>query len=450
MKLVSLSLLVTGVLGAVSQYCAGFEDSKKPRQLTVKVGSDSSILMYHIADISSSNIPMIIDDQVLRLEPNGFGICTESKASLGRCDAVGTFMVKFDDLHHHLVNKFAYAGEKVNLTISKEGLYCVVTYQEGAELSNVKVVEKHSYGYLPLPRYEKMKVSYLLGALLILTLCAMKYILKDKRPECISSINGYIVVLLLVEMAQVEWKVLTLMRQNRSETDAVLNFVDISSGVDVFYIAGTLGMYYELSVGSSFFKKQNCEKMTLPPLLKRWLLFMGCVGLLAVFQPILKRLFPLQLFVSIRLLYQICFSIAWISTVCILWRNSKITHRKTLDPVFAKKYQRSRLCLIFIPIAIHLVSFENVMVVMNAISNEYYYYHLGDFGKNMKGNFTFVLEFSLNQNYLFVLLKHLPEFSMLLVHWSFLYIWRPSLLDKTEFENNDDRRLADGIDEIKL
>jgi hypothetical protein len=449
MKLVSLSLLVTGVLGAVSQYCAGFEDSKKPRHLTVKVGSDTSVLLYHIADVTSSNIPMIIDDQVLRLEPNGFGICTESKASQGRCDAVGTFMVKFDDTHHHLINKFAHAGEKVELTISREGLYCVVTYQQRAKLSHIKVVEKHSYGYLPLPLYETMKVFYLLGALMILTVCALKYRYKGQRSSCVNCINGFSSVLFLAKGTQVELKLLALMLQNRLETDTLLNFLDISSGIDVFYIVGTLAMYYELSAGFFCLNKGDREKMAFQPFVRRWLLFMGCSVLLVLFQPLLKRLLPLQLFVSVRLLYQIVFSISWISMVYIMWKNSKITHREMLDPVFAKKYQRSRLCLIFIPIAIHLVSFGSAMVLMSAISNESHS-RLDDFGKDMERRVTSVLESSLNQNYLFVLFKHLPEFSMLLVLWAFMYIWRPSLLHKTESENIHDHKLADGMDEIKL
>jgi hypothetical protein len=75
---------------------------------------------------------------------------------------------------------------------------------------------------------------------------------------------------------------------------------------------------------------------------------------------------------------------------------------------------------------------------------------LGDFGKDMEGKFTSVLESSLNQNFLFVLLKHLPEIPMLLVLWAFIYIWRPSLLDQTECENIHGHKLADGMDEIKL
>jgi hypothetical protein len=58
--------------------------------------------------------------------------------------------------------------------------------------------------------------------------------------------------------------------------------------------------------------------------------------------------------------------------VYIMWKNSKLTHREIVDPIFAKKYQHSRLFLISIPIAVSFVSFGGVMVTVSAISNGSY------------------------------------------------------------------------------
>jgi hypothetical protein len=445
MKLVSLSLLITGVLGAVSQYCAGFEDSKKPRQLTVRVGSDTSVLMYHIADISSSNIPMIIDDQVLRLEPNGFSICTESKASQGHCDAVGTFMVKFDDTRHHLIiNKFAYAGEKVNLTISKEGLYCVVTYQQRTKLSHIKVVEKHSYGYLPLPLYEKMKVFYLLGALLIITLCALKFSFKCERRALIGTISQDISILLSAKTAQILSKILVLSVQNLSGTKDV----DLKAMADAIYTEITFIIYYKLSSGIFGIKEEEMAKIQFEPFFRIWMFFMLLGVTLLYPKPLPQGLISLELYAA-GFLSGIARFIIWIYVVNIMWKNSKITLRKIVDPVFAKKYQRSRLCLISIPVAVCLVSFGGVVIVMSAISNGYYS-RLGDFGKDMKGNFIFVLESSLSQNYFFVLLRHLYEFSILFVQWAFLFIWNFHLIDRTGFKDFHNSELADGSGDIRI
>jgi hypothetical protein len=237
--------VVTGVFGAVSQYCAGFEDSKKPRHLTVNVGSDTSVLLYHVPDVSSSNIPMVIDDQVLQLEPKGFGICTERKASQGHCDAVGTFTVKFDDTHYGLINKFAHSGEKVNLTIAKEGLYCVVTYQEGTELSHIKVLEKHSYGYLPLPLYETIKVFFLLSALLIITFASFLLKFIDERTGRVGSIHSQNFILLLNKSIQVQSRLLIL-----SWKPTLLKFVNASTGIDVADMIGTCMICYEFIAGN--------------------------------------------------------------------------------------------------------------------------------------------------------------------------------------------------------
>jgi hypothetical protein len=437
-------LLVTGVLGAVSQYCAGFEDSKKPRHLTVNVGSDTSVLLYHIADVTSSNIPMVIDDQVLQLEPNGFGICTETKASQGRCDAVGTFTVKFDDTHHHLINKFAHAGEKVNLTISKEGLYCVVAYQEGTELSHIKVLEKHSYGYLPLPLYEKMNVFYSLGALLIITLCALKYSFKCERRALIGTIYQDISVLLGAKLAQILWKTLVLSIQNFFGT----KYVDLEAMVDTIYMEVTFIIFYKLSAGIFGLKEEEKAKIQFEPFFGRWLFFMLSFVALLHSQPLPQGLIPFELYVA-AFLTGIARFIIWIYLVYIMWKNSKITRRKIVDPIFAKKYQRSRLCLISIPVAVYLVSFGGKLIVMSAISNGCYS-GLGDFGKDMKGNFTFVLESSLSQNYFFVLLRHLYEFSMVFVQWAFLIIWNFHLIDRTDFKDFNSSELAEGSGDIKI
>jgi hypothetical protein len=417
---------VTGVLGAVSQYCAGFEDSKKPRHLTVNVGSDTSVLLYHVPDVSSSNIPMVIDDQVLQLEPKGFGICTETKASQGHCDAVGTFTVKFDDTHYGLINKFAHAGEKVELTISREGLYCVVTYQQRAKLSHIKVVEKHSYGYLPLPLYETMKVFLVRVALLVMTLWALMYTFKGERRANMGIIYEDIAALIVTRWNQVGWKILALKIQNLLGTDQP-KFVSLKGEIDISYMVLTFMIYDNLSAHIFDFKKEEMEKMTSQAMLRKCILG----GTLVSVAQLPQRLFPSQLSVFIDFLSEAIISIVWMHIFTL--KNIKITQRKMVDPVFAENYQRSKLCLLSIPIAVSLVSFGCVMIVLSVISNESLS-RLGGFGNDMKGSFTSVLEPSLNQNFLFVLLRR-SEYSMLFLQYAFLFIWRPHLRNRVEFED---------------
>jgi hypothetical protein len=449
MKFLSLSLLATGVFGAVSQYCTGFEDSKKPRQLTVEVGSDTSVLLYHITDVGSSNIPLVVNDEVLQLEPNGFGICTQKKASQGHCDAVGTFTVQLDNAQYDTINRVALAGEKVDYAVSKEGVYCAVMYQEGPELSHLKVVEKHSYGYLPLSLYEAMNVFHLLFALLIPTILALVYTFKGKKRACIGTIYQDIGLLLVAKFNQVAWKSLFLSIQNLFETNWMMKFVDVTTAIDMGYKVFTFVIFYKLSAGIFGFSKEDREKMTFQPPFRRCLLVMGLGGILASLQPLLRRLLPLQLFVFVGIISEIILSIVWIPMVYIMWKNSKVTHREIVDPVFAKKYHRSKICLICIPVAVSVISIASVLVIMNAISSGSYS-RSGDFGSDMQGNFTSLLESSLNQHFLFVLLKHLSEFSMLFVQWAFLLIWKPHLLDRTEFENIHGDELAEGSGEVKL
>jgi hypothetical protein len=447
MKFLWLCLLVTGVLSAVSQHCVGFEDSEKPRELIVEVGSDTSVLLYHLIDVASSNIPFDINDEILQLEPNGFGICTQEKSSKGLCDTVGTFCLKFDATHHDLINKLAHAGEKVSLTISEEGLYCAVIYQEGAALSHVKVVEKHSYGYLPLPLYATKGVLYLLNSLLLTTYSVLEYAFKDKIKAYNGAISPDISRLILAKKFQLTLKSLSLSIQNSLETHGAQQYVNISTAIDTIYMAITFVLYYKSSAGIFGFHKNNTDVMNVQSFSKSCLLLMIFSGILVSFQPILHKIFPQQLLMITRFFSQIVLSTVWIPMVYILWKNSSATQKDTEDPIFAKKYYRSKLCLFWIPITTSIISLAGVMVVMSTTSKDA---HSVNFSNCMQKISFLSMESSLNQNNLFVLLKYLPEFSMLFVFWAMLLIWRPSMIKKTDLESTHNNEIVEEIKEEKL
>jgi hypothetical protein len=430
-------LLATGAFGAVSQHCVGFEDSKKPRELIVKVGSDTSVLLYHITDVASSNIPFDINDEVLLLEPNGFGICTEERASMGFCDAVGTFSLKFDDTHHDLINKFVHAGEKVNLTISEEGLYCAVMYQEGAELSHTELIEKHSYGYLPLPLYWTRSALDLLNRLLMITYVAMEYIFKDENEAYNGSISKDISNLILAKKYQLLLNDVFLSIQNSLEAQGVLRLVNFSTAIDTIYLLITFLLYYKSSDGIFGFDKKNTEKMA--QLFSKTSLFgMICSGIAIYFHP------ARQLLVIARFYFQIVLSTVWIPMVYAMWNNSNIPKGEIENPVLAKKHYLSKLCLFWTPLTTSIISFTGVIVIMIASSNDSYS-HSGNSSNYMQTISFHSMEFSLNQNYLFVLLKQLPEFSILFVEWALLLIWRPSRVRKTDLESILDHEIVEGI-----
>jgi hypothetical protein len=463
MKLLSLCLMAAGAYGAVTQLCAGFEDSKKPRELIVKARSDSSVLLYQITDVGSSNIPCDINDEILQLEPNGFGICTQEKSSKGLCDTVGTFSLKFDGAHQDLVNKFVQAGEKVNLTISEEGLYCALMYQEGAELSYIELIEKHSYGRLPLPQYGTMNVLFHLSRLLVMTCVVLGVMFLIERRAYMRAIYQDISFLLMFKLIFCTNKYVVFRENNfggshgyvgsyedfPSLYDALMSLTDFSSLFDALFCVQLFTSCYKLSVGVFGFQKKKTDKTTMQPFFKTCFLLMVFSDILVSFQQPLDLLIPLQLFRFICIFSQIILSTVRISMVYILWKKSKITQIEIADPVFAKKYYLSKVCLLWVPIVISLVSFAGVRVFMSAISMDAYS-HSGDFGNDMQKISFLSMKSSINQNYLFVLLKNLPEFSMLFVFWALLLIWRPSLTQKTDLESIHSNEIVEEIEDEKL
>jgi hypothetical protein len=455
--------MATVSYGAVTQHCVGFEDSKKARELIVKANSDSSVLLYHITDVASSNIPFDINDEVLRLEPNGFGICTREKVSRGNCDTVGTFSLKFDDAHQDLVNKFVHAGEKVNLTISEEGLYCAVIYQEGSELSYIELIEKHSYGYLPLPLYGRMNALLHLSRLLVMTCVVLGVMFLIERRAYMKAIYQDISFLLMFKLIFCTHKYL-IVRENNfggsygyvrsladfpSFYDALISLADFPSLYDTLWRLQLFSYCYKLSAGVFGFQKKKTSKTTMEPLFKTCWLLMTFSGILVSFELVLELLLSLELFQFTCIFSQVILCTVRISMVYILWKKSKITEIEIADPVFAKKYYLSKLCLLWIPIVISVVSFAGVRIFMSSIS-KVSHSRSTDFGNDMEKISLLSMESSVNYNYTFVGLKNLPEFSMIFVLWALLLIWRPSLIQKTDLESIHSNEIVEENEDEKL
>ncbi|ODV72384.1 uncharacterized protein CYBJADRAFT_168690 [Cyberlindnera jadinii NRRL Y-1542] len=453
MRVLPLATLALGALGAVIQNCVGYEPSDGPRGLYIESNEeDTSLLVYHIRDSARTNIPMVVDDDILLMEVDGFGICSQKKLSQGLCDGpVGTFTVKVMDgekPQSAILNQRLMKGENVTYQIHEQGIFCGILYQEAESVKGLYVQEIHSYGYLSLAGHAEAKVFQLLIALLFITQLVLIWTFRGDKKKYIGTIFQDICVLLSLKVLEITWNNLILSLWNFYPRLSLFKVFDFYIAVQFLFTIGSYIVYYKLSSGVYGYGKPDRERLSIQPAFKKCLVAQGVSYIILSFHPLLEKLAHFYVVQAIQIIASLVSAFIWIPMFYIMYKNSKMTYNEIVDPIFARKYLLSRRALIFIPISLGLISTVGTMVVMAAATNSSQ--KTGDIGKDFKENFTTMLEVSTKQNMWYVLLSHLNDFSMLVVQWVLLLIWNPKTIDPSEFEDVHANQLNEGNGKLQL
>lgn len=437
---ITAAALVSVAAGAVHQRCVGFEEPVPGYNTFLAVlnkgGLDSSVLIYHIEDIDHTNIPLFVDESVIEQEPNGFAVCTQKRSSMGLCNGkdVGQFIYTEDtDLSDHIVNTLVSPGQGEKYEVKHSGIYCAVVYQEGTpKVDRVEFVENHWYGNISLAQWESLKVMFSISILIFVSVMALNFMFRGAAKAYIGTLLDDIRVMFSLKSVVILWKSI-IYTFFMTGPDHQFAFIDPLMFADQMYSAICLLLLYKLSIGVFGITKEKLRDMTID---KKFKIF-AMASLIQPFYPIINSHLVIlsPVFIAVILIT----FVMWIPLIYILWKNAKATEREMMDPVFARNYSLSRKVALGIPVTCNVVSFFG-MAAIQASSNA----QLIDMPTHVSpdSSFAHAMEASISQNFWFVTLKHLPDFSMLFLLWALIIIWKPVMLERTEDIHSN--QLSDG------
>ncbi|CDR47492.1 CYFA0S32e00936g1_1 [Cyberlindnera fabianii] len=443
-KIITAAALISVAAAAVHQRCVGFEEPVPGYNTFLAVlnkgGLDSSVLIYHIEDIDHTNIPLFVDETVIEQEPNGFAVCTQKRSSMELCNGkdVGQFIYTEDtDLSDHIVNTLVSPGQGEKYEVKQSGIYCAVVYQEGTpEVEKVEFVENHWYGNISLAQWESLKVMLLISLLIFISVMAINFMFRGAAKAYIGTLLDDIRVMFSLKSFVILWKSM-IYTFVMTGPDHQFALIDPLVFADQMYSVLCFLLLYKLSIGVFGITKEKFTEMTIDKKFKIMIRLFAFASLIQSFYPIINT--HLIIFAPILIAVALIILFIWIPMVYILWKNAKATEREMMDPVFARNYSLSRKVALWIPVTCGVISFFG-MVTIQASSSA----NLIDTPTHASpySSFAHALEASISQNFWFVTLKHLPDFSMLFLLWALIIIWKPVMLERTEDIHSN--QLSDG------
>lgn len=322
-----------------------------------------SVLMFHLTDITNTNINVFDLESLVDEENKRSFICTEHRTTIGDCsiDKLGKFVFETEGkLNDEIVNLELKPNQYLSYNVTETGSYCAIVYSP-SDSKDYSITSMQSYGHLRLDEHEHMKflAKFVLPFSFVVLLVSIFHYFKkfqDKRQHQQLDLTLMVFALVVFLFKSTEFICLHLMNHHDNFSSDGTSKLVISSVVTSImitlhgmFLVQLLVIFYGLSVG--YFGILTTKRLRKPSLKFRIglsiYLFVNIYGLLNELAglPGLSGVLKLSGFVSLM------FLIYWIKI------QSLETLNKFENISDKRNYKVTRMITLLLPIFLFIISF---------------------------------------------------------------------------------------------